>query len=140
MTETKVPVDTTTITVRNPADGAVVGEVPIESGEAVAAKARELRLYQPEWEAIGAAGRKRWLMKFQDWVLDNAERISDVLQSETGKPRAEASMEPPMTADLLNYWACNAETFLADRHPKPHSPLGRPSGSPPSTGPTRSSG
>jgi acyl-CoA reductase-like NAD-dependent aldehyde dehydrogenase len=123
MTETKVPVDTTTITVRNPADGTVVGEVPIESAEAVAAKARELRLYQPEWEAMGAAGRKRWLMKFQDWVLDNAERISDVLQSETGKPRAEASMEPPMTADLLNYWARSAETFLADRHPKPHSPL-----------------
>ncbi len=36
MTETKVPVDTTTITVRNPADGTVVGEVPIESAEAVA--------------------------------------------------------------------------------------------------------
>jgi len=123
MTETKAPVETTTITVRNPADGTVVGEVPIDAAETVAARSRELRLYQPEWEAMGAAGRKPWLMKFQDWVLDNAEHIGDVLQSETGKPRAEASMEPPLTADLLNYWARNAETFLADRHPKPHSPL-----------------
>ena len=37
----------TTIEVRNPADGSVVG---------IAAKARELRLYRPEWEAMGAKG------------------------------------------------------------------------------------
>ena len=84
-----------TIEVRNPADGTVVGEVPNDSAETVAAKARELRLFQPEWEALGAKGRKPWLLKFQDWVLDNAEHITDVLQSETGKPRAEASMEAP---------------------------------------------
>jgi acyl-CoA reductase-like NAD-dependent aldehyde dehydrogenase len=112
-----------TIEVRNPADGAVVGEIPNDSAETVAAKARELRLFQPEWEAMGAKGRKPWLLKFQDWVLDNAEHITDVVQSETGKPRAEASIEPPLTADLLNYWARNAEAFLADRHPKPHNLL-----------------
>ena len=76
-----------TIEVRNPADGTVVGEVPNDSAETVAAKARELRLFQPEWEAIGAKGRKPWLLKFQDWILDNAEHITDVLQSETGKPQ-----------------------------------------------------
>ena len=38
-----------TITVRNPADGHVVGTVPVDDAEAVAAKARELRLFQPEW-------------------------------------------------------------------------------------------
>ena len=112
-----------TVEVRNPADGTVVGEVPNDVADIVAAKAHELRLRQPEWEAMGAKGRKPWLLKFQDWVLDNAERITDVLQSETGKPRAEASMEPPLTADLLNYWARNAEDFLADAHPKPHSLL-----------------
>lgn len=112
------------IEVRNPADGAVVGSVPVNTPDDVAAKARELRLYQPEWEALGAKGRKPWLIRFQDWILDNADRIADVLQSETGKPRAEAAIEAPMSADLLNYWAGNAAAFLADRHPKPHSPLG----------------
>ena len=57
-----------TIEVRNPADGAVVGEVPIDTPEAVAAKVAELRLFQPEWEAIGPKGRKAWLLKFQDWM------------------------------------------------------------------------
>jgi acyl-CoA reductase-like NAD-dependent aldehyde dehydrogenase len=112
-----------TIEVRNPADGTVVGTVPNDSAETVAAKARELRLFQPEWEALGARGRKTWLLKFQDWVLDNAEHLTDVVQSETGKVRADASLEAPLTAGLLDYWSRNAEAFLADRHPTPHNVL-----------------
>ena len=123
MTDLHAKPELMTIPVRNPADGAVAGSVPVDTSETVAAKARELRVYQPEWEAMGAKGRKPWLLKFQDWILDNAEHITDVVQSETGKPRAEASLEPVMSADLLNYWARNAETFLTDRHPRPHSPL-----------------
>ena len=74
-------------------------------------------------EALGPRGRKAWLIQFQDWVLDNAEHLTDVVQLETGKVRAEASLEPPMAADLVNYWARNAEAFLADRHPRPHNVL-----------------
>jgi acyl-CoA reductase-like NAD-dependent aldehyde dehydrogenase len=117
------PQQLTTIEVRNPADGSVVGAVPADTPETVAAKARELRLFQPEWEAMGAKGRKPWLLKFQDWMLDNAEHITDVLQAESGKPRSEAAIEVPMSADGLKYWARNAEAFLADAHPKPHNPL-----------------
>ncbi len=43
--------------------------------------------------------------------------------SETGKSRGDASIEPVTIADAINYWAGNAEEFLADRHPKAHSPL-----------------
>lgn len=125
MTDLHAKPQVETIEVRNPADGSVVGSVPVDGPEAVAAKARELRLFQPEWEAMGARGRKPWLLKFQDWILDNADHITDVLQSETGKARAEATIEAPLSADLLKYWAGNAEAFLADRHPKPHSPLGK---------------
>lgn len=140
MTDLHAKPQVETIEVHNPADGSIVGSVPVDSPEAVAAKARELRLFQPEWEAMGARGRKPWLLKFQDWILDNADHITDVLQSETGKARAEASVEAPLSADLLKYWAGNAETFLADRHPKPTALWERPSGSPRFTVPTRWSG
>jgi acyl-CoA reductase-like NAD-dependent aldehyde dehydrogenase len=113
----------TTIQVRNPADGFIVGAVPNESADAVAAKARELRVFQPEWEAMGPKGRKPWLMKFQEWILDNADHITDVVQSETGKPRSEAATEAPGSADSVNYWARHAEKFLADERPRPHTPL-----------------
>jgi acyl-CoA reductase-like NAD-dependent aldehyde dehydrogenase len=123
MTAIQPKTDVSTITVRNPADGRLVGVVPIETSDAVAAKARELRLFQPEWEALGPRGRKRWLLRYQDWVLDNAEHIVDVVQSETGKTRADASGEPHGTAALLDYWARHAERFLADAHPTSFSPL-----------------
>jgi acyl-CoA reductase-like NAD-dependent aldehyde dehydrogenase len=123
MTAVQPKTEVSTITVRNPADGRVVGTVPIETPEAVAAKAGQLRLFQPEWEGLGPRGRKRWLLKYQDWVLDNLEHITEVVQSETGKTRADATIEAPMTATLLDYWAGHAERFLADEHPRSFGPL-----------------
>jgi len=113
---------TPALEVRNPANGKVVGGVPNEPAEVVAARAAELRSFQPEWEAIGAKGRKKWLLKFQSWVLDNTEHIADILQSESGKTRAEALGEPTAVADFLNYWARHAEKFLADAHPLQFGP------------------
>ncbi|WP_280250989.1 aldehyde dehydrogenase family protein [Nocardia abscessus] len=113
------------IQVRNPGTGEVVGTVPDETAEAVAAKVRELRLYQPEWEAIGPEGRKVWLLKFQDWLIDNTDRLATVLQSETAKPRVDALIDPGFAADLIGYYARRAAKFLADDHPSPHSPLAR---------------
>ncbi|WP_024794542.1 aldehyde dehydrogenase family protein [Tomitella biformata] len=118
------PARTDIIEVRNPADGLVVGTVPIHTADEVAATVRELRLYQTEWEAIGAKARGEWLLKFQDWMLDNSERIADVLQSETSKPRFDAELETPMVADIVGYYAKRAPGYLADSRPHPHSPLG----------------
>lgn len=118
-----VPVAESTITVHNPADGSVSGIVPVDTSSTVAAQCAELRAAQPEWEELGPRGRKKWLLEFQGWMLDNADRITDVLMSETGKSRIDASLEAVATGDSLAYWARNAEAFLADRHPKAHSPV-----------------
>ncbi|QEN15539.1 aldehyde dehydrogenase family protein [Mycolicibacterium sp. ELW1] len=123
MTAVEPKADKATITVHNPADGRVAGSVPVDGPDAVAAKARELRLFQTEWEEIGPRGRKVWMYKWQDWILDNADHLTEVLMSESGKSRNDASLEPVAIADSIKYWAGNAEAFLADAHPKPHSPL-----------------
>jgi acyl-CoA reductase-like NAD-dependent aldehyde dehydrogenase len=121
MTAVEPKADQATITVHNPADGRVVGTVPVEGPDAVAAKARELRLFQTEWESIGPRGRKVWMYKWQDWILDNADHLTEVLMSESGKSHGDASLEPVALADSIKYWAGNAEVFLADAHPKPHT-------------------
>ncbi|MEV6430004.1 aldehyde dehydrogenase family protein [Nocardia sp. NPDC051463] len=125
MKKVEPAVDPAVIAVRNPGTGEVVGTVPDQSKDEVAAKVRELRLYQPEWEAIGPDGRKVWLLKLQDWLLDNTEHLADVLQSETSKPRVDALIDPAFSVDLTGYYARRAAKFLADEHPSPHSPLGR---------------
>lgn len=125
MTATQVTPKPATIEICSPADGRRVGHVPIHADHVVAATSRDLRAAQPEWEAIGAAGRKRWLLTFQDWLLDNAERLADVVQSESAKVRAEAIVEVTLCTDLLSYWGRNAGGFLAERRARTHNPLAK---------------
>ncbi|MEW6472012.1 MAG: aldehyde dehydrogenase family protein [Actinomycetota bacterium] len=118
------PVATATeITVTNPADGRIVGRVPDTPPAEVARIVADLRAEQPAWEAIGPAGRAVWLQRLRDWCLDNAERITEVIRSETAKPEAEAGFEGPALCDMLNYHAKHAERFLADKRPRPHNLL-----------------
>jgi len=111
------------ITVQNPATGRAVGSVPIDGPDVVAAKADLLRAAQPEWEAIGPRGRHKWLLMWQEWIFDNAGHITEVLMSETGKARVDASLEAAVVADAIKYWAGHAEEFLADKRVSAHSPL-----------------
>ncbi|WP_040854564.1 aldehyde dehydrogenase family protein [Nocardia niigatensis] len=120
-----VPAPATEIEVRNPATGALAGTVPIDSAETVAAKVAALRAHQPAWEALGPDRRKEWLLKLQDWLVDNTDHLADVLQSETGKARVDSLIDPAFSVDLTGYYARRAAKFLADEHPSPHSPLAR---------------
>jgi acyl-CoA reductase-like NAD-dependent aldehyde dehydrogenase len=113
------------IVVRCPADGRVVGRIPDMSSVEVAAVAARLRAAQPEWEAIGFAGRRKWLGRFRDWLLDNEDRLLRLVQQETGKSWGDVAMgELTPAVDVLNFYAANAERFLADAHPRPHSLAG----------------
>ncbi|MFJ9363321.1 aldehyde dehydrogenase family protein [Nocardia sp. NPDC101769] len=119
------PAPATELEVRNPATGVLAGTVPIDSAETVATKVAALRAHQPAWEALGPDGRKEWLLRLQDWLVDNTDRLADVLQSETGKARVDSLIDPAFSVDLTGYYARRAAKFLADEHPSPHSPLAR---------------
>jgi acyl-CoA reductase-like NAD-dependent aldehyde dehydrogenase len=105
---------TSTIEVRSPVDGRLVAEVTDSSRAEVAAAVDDLRAHQPAWEGLGPRGRAQWLRKLRDWLLDEADHLADVLQAESGKPRAEAQLEAPWMAELINYFSDNAADFLAD--------------------------
>jgi acyl-CoA reductase-like NAD-dependent aldehyde dehydrogenase len=109
--------------VRSPADGAMVGSLPDQGAEEVRAAVARLRRDQPAWEALGPAGRGEWAGRLRDWLLDNDERVAQLLQRETGKPWQEAALEVPVAIDLLEYYRTRAAKFLADSHPRPHGLL-----------------
>ncbi|MGW6378082.1 aldehyde dehydrogenase family protein [Rhodococcus sp. NPDC055112] len=102
------------VTVHCPATGEVVGSVPDTEPDSIAEAVDELRAQQPAWEALGPKGRARWLFELRDWLLDNEIHLMDVLQSETGKPRAEAAIEMPVVAEIINFYASRAPRALAD--------------------------
>lgn len=110
------------IEVRSPADGRLVGTVADMRAGEVEAVARRLRSAQPAWAAIGFAGRRRWLERFRDWILDNEDRLLRLVQDETGKTWGDLPIgEIVASVDVLNYWARNAEKFLASQKTSPHN-------------------
>jgi acyl-CoA reductase-like NAD-dependent aldehyde dehydrogenase len=106
--------------VHRPVDGSLIRRVPIDPPERVAEVVGRVRANQPEWESIGFAGRRRWLERFRDWLIDNEARLADAMQEETGKVRAEAENEAPLISAAINYYARHGEEFLADETPTPN--------------------
>jgi acyl-CoA reductase-like NAD-dependent aldehyde dehydrogenase len=112
-----------TIEVHRPADGSLIASVPIDSPERVREVVSRVRSAQPAWEAIGIGERYRWLGGMRDWLIDNGERIADVMQEETGKVRADAALEVPYLCDVINFYGTQGRRLLADERPSPHLPL-----------------
>jgi acyl-CoA reductase-like NAD-dependent aldehyde dehydrogenase len=112
-----------TIEVLNPANGETIGSVAVDSPGRVAEVVARVRANQAEWEALGIAGRRRWLGKLRDWLLDNTDSVLDEMQLETGKVRGDATNEIPYIADLINFYGANAERFIGDEAVRPHTPL-----------------
>src|SRR5688572_2009734 len=111
---------TAAIEVRCPADGRLVGTVPDQSRAEVAAAAARLREAQPAWEALGPDPRGAHLRDWRDWLLDNERRLGELVQSETGKSWADASMETALGVDIITYLTKHGAEFLAPRKVSPH--------------------
>lgn len=115
-----VTADGATLDVHRTVDGSVIRSVPIDSPARVAEVVARVRASQAEWEAIGFAGRRRWLERLRDWMLANESRLADVMQEETGKVRGEAEQEVPFLEGTINYYCEHGEEFLAEESPTPH--------------------
>ena len=116
-----------TFDVHNPADGSVVETLPIDGPDRVADVVARVRANQPEWEAMGIAGRYEWLGKLRDWLIENGEPVAETMRSETGKVRGDAALETPYLADLINFYGQNGPSSSSPTSTPP--PTCRSSGS-----------
>ena len=103
------------IPVENPATGETLRTVPDLSAEDVAAMAARGRKAQPEWDAYGFDGRARVLLRAQKWLMDNAQRVTETIVSETGKTFEDASLaEIGYAGNAFGFWAKEGPRYLAD--------------------------
>jgi acyl-CoA reductase-like NAD-dependent aldehyde dehydrogenase len=106
-----------TIGVENPATGELITTVPVLSPEDLERMAQRARAAQPGWEAIGFEGRGRVLKRAQKWMVDNADRVIDVVVSETGKTYEDAQLaDYGYTVAALGFWPKEAPKYLEDEH------------------------
>ena len=83
-------------TIRNPATGAVAGQVRWTDPADVPRIAAGLREAQREWEARGAKGRAKVLARYAVWLGEHRDEIESLLIKETGKSAADAAQEVPL--------------------------------------------
>ncbi|HYM56890.1 MAG TPA: aldehyde dehydrogenase family protein [Solirubrobacteraceae bacterium] len=117
-----------TIPVENPATGEIIRTVPVTSAQEVSAMGARARAAQPAWEALGFDGRGRVLHRAQKWVLDNVDRVTETIVSETGKTVEDAQLaEIAYAANAFGFWAKHAREYLADEKVRSANPfvLGR---------------
>ncbi len=109
------------IGVRNPATGALVGEVPsmgqAETARAIAAAYRA----QKAWRKLTAKERQRPLRRLFDLMMANQEDLAVIMTAEQGKPLAESRSEVAYAASFIEFFAEEAKRVYGDTVP-PHLP------------------
>jgi succinate-semialdehyde dehydrogenase/glutarate-semialdehyde dehydrogenase len=95
-----------------PFDGALIGEVPVCTGDDVIEAVRRARAAQGEWSARPVAERAAVLLRYHDLVLDHQSDLLDVVQTETGKARISAYEEAADVAMTARYYGNAGPGFL----------------------------
>ncbi len=75
-----------TLSIQNPASGALITQVPADDGASVAAKAAAARAAKPAWNAVPLAERKACIARFRASVVAELEALAATMTGETGKP------------------------------------------------------
>ena len=98
-----------------------VGEVSIDSSAEVASAIARARQAQAEWQARSFEDRAKALRRFRDLLIDQQDRLADIVTSETGKPRADVfGNELFYVCDAIGFWTKSAEKWLKHRKIRPH--------------------
>ena len=112
---------TQTILVRNPATLEKITELQSASSGDVAAAVDRARQAHTIWRNTSFPERARLLYRFRDLLIDEQERLAEILTSESGKPRAEVyGNELFYLCDVIGFWTSNAAKFLEPETIRPH--------------------
>jgi acyl-CoA reductase-like NAD-dependent aldehyde dehydrogenase len=112
------------IIVRSPATLQQIAELPVASTADVAAAVERGRRVQAIWRQTTFAERANLLYRLRDLLLDEGEKLADILTAETGRPRAEVyGSELFYLCDAIGSWAKKSADYLSPERIKPHFPL-----------------
>jgi acyl-CoA reductase-like NAD-dependent aldehyde dehydrogenase len=113
-----------TVTVTNPATLEKIVELPVARSNDVATAVTRARQAQQAWAKTTFAERARLFYKLRDLLLDEGDRLADIMTAETGRPRAEVyGNELFYLCDAIGSWAKKSAHYLRDKTIKPQFPL-----------------
>ena len=109
----------TTLSVRNPATGSLIGTVPnmgmVETRRAIEAATAAFA----SWRRRTAEDRSRVLRRWYELMVENAEDLALLMTAEQGKPLAEARGEITYAASYIEWFAEEAKRAYGETVPSP---------------------
>ena len=107
----------------NPATGETLREFECAGADEVQAAVARARNAQPAWQALGVRKRLAIIRKFQRLLNDRKQQVARVINSEAGKPVAEALLtEVLVVLDTARFLLEETYNFLCEQ-PLPHGNL-----------------
>ncbi|GIH90069.1 aldehyde dehydrogenase family protein [Planobispora siamensis] len=103
----------------NPATGAVVGTHPIQDAAAVRAAVAAAEPAAAWWGGLDWAERRKRLLDYKAVVTRDIARVVDMVHQETGKPKADATLEVILAITHIDWAARNARRVLGPRQVSP---------------------
>ncbi len=108
----------------NPATGEVIGTTPLDDLASVRSAVERAREAQTRWAAVPVAKRAEAIRRIRDHLAKNADELASIISRDNGKTRTDALATEVLPSVLsADYYASNAESFLADRSLRPGNPL-----------------
>jgi succinate-semialdehyde dehydrogenase/glutarate-semialdehyde dehydrogenase len=109
----------TTIAVRNPANGETIGHVPDLGGEETRRAVAAAGAAFPQWRAVPAGKRSQLLEAWYGAIIQHTEDLARLMTLEQGKPLAESRGEIAYGAGFVKWFAEEARRVYGETIPAP---------------------
>ncbi len=108
-----------TFSVLNPANNQEIATLANASTEDTVKAVDAASEALPKWRCVPAKERSRLLRRWFDLVMENKEKLAEILTAEQGKPLAEAQGEVIYGANYIEWFAEEAKRVYGDTIPGP---------------------
>ncbi|MGA1081675.1 MAG: aldehyde dehydrogenase family protein [Candidatus Nanopelagicales bacterium] len=97
----------------SPVNGEVLANYVIFSKEDVSEAVAQAHLKKAMWQALSFYDRKTLLLQWSKYLAKNLDELAGLVVEETGKPKADASLEVALAIEHIAWAAKNAKDILA---------------------------
>jgi acyl-CoA reductase-like NAD-dependent aldehyde dehydrogenase len=102
---------------RNPATGEILGYSPLTNFQEIEQIISRAQIAQKSWSKLDVRERVRHMLRVRDYLVQHAEKISEVISKDNGKTWVDAlSTEVLPAAMAVSYYAKHAKKFLKTRY------------------------
>lgn len=100
----------------NPATGEIIGHSKIHSLEELNNIVERARQAQINWEVESVERRRKKILKVRDFIVENADRIAEIITRDNGKVKIDAlAAEVIPAAMAVSYYTKKSKLFLKEK-------------------------